>query len=189
MLLPWWENHSYARHMYYGLGVYRMAEAKSGVWLSPNELLWQIRDIRTKAENPGVVFYSASSFDKIGPAVRDSLKQVYNRHPAFPPQMPWIDSTAPAAPQLKVIPSAEGTLLEWEHHHGSKERIVYAVYRFSGNERVNLEHSEHIISVQQEDRFMDKDANKYKNPVYVVTALDRLWNESRGSNVAGYKEE
>lgn len=189
VLLPWWENHSYARHMYYGLGVYRMAEAKSGVWLGTGELLSQIRDIRDKAENPGVVFYSASSFDKIGPAIRDSLQQAYNRFPAFPPQMPWIDSTAPAAPVLKVIPSAEGTLLQWEHQHGTKERIVYAVYRFGANEPVNLEQSDRIISVQKEKEFMDRDAARVKNPVYVVTALDRLWNESKGSNVAGYKEE
>jgi len=188
VLLPWWEAHSYSRHMYYGLGVYRMAEGKGGAWAGTGELLSQIRDIRTEAKHPGIVFYSASSFDKIGPAIKDSLVMNYNRYPAFPLAMPWIDSTAPAAPVLKITPSVNGTLLKWEHEHGSKERITYAVYRFSGSEKPNLDHSNRIISIQQENSYLDRDANKYKDAVYVVTALDRLWNESKGSNAEGYKE-
>lgn len=189
VLLPWWEAHSYDRHMYFGLGVYRMAEAKSGPWTSTRELLTQIKDIREQSSNPGVVFYSASSFDKIGPAIRDSLRMTYNRDIAFPPAMPWIDSTAPPAPVLKSVPSAQGLLLQWETNHPAKEKLTYAIYRFTNNEPVDLNNSRAIISLQKGQEYLDKEANRLKDPVYVITALDRLWNESKASNaIENYKD-
>jgi uncharacterized lipoprotein YddW (UPF0748 family) len=185
VLLPWWEDHRYNRHMYIGLGVYRMAESPNGIWSGSKELLEQINDIRRETAHPGYSFYSASSFDKIGPAIRDSLKNRYNKYPAFPPTMPWLDSIAPIAPSLKAIPSSQGTLLQWKNTGINKEQLTYAVYRFSNHEPIDINNSAKIISVQKGMEYLDKDANKIKRPIYVVTALDRLWNESTISNVAG----
>lgn len=184
VLLPWWEAHSYGRHVYYGLGVYRMVGATKAPWLGTGELTSQIVDIRTIAENPGYSFYSTSSFSKIPSYVRDTVAK-YNASIAFPPQMKWLDSIAPAAPLLKAIPSGQGTLLQWSGTNPIKETLRFAVYRFVNNEPINLEHSENIISLQQKAEYMDADANKYRKVKYVVTALDRLWNESKPSNVAG----
>ncbi len=171
--------------MYIGLGVYRMAESPNGIWSGSKELLEQINDIRKETAHPGYSFYSVSSFDKIGPAIRDSLKNRYNKYPAFPPTMPWLDSIAPIAPSLKAIPSSQGTLLQWKNTNTNKEQLTYAVYRFSNHEPIDINNSAKIISVQKGMEYLDKDANKIKQPVYVVTALDRLWNESKVSNVAG----
>jgi uncharacterized lipoprotein YddW (UPF0748 family) len=182
-LLPWWENHSYKRHMYFGLGVYRMAESKALIWQGPTEILKQIEAIRTKCENPGVVFYSASSFNKISSALSDSLKNATNKHVAFPPTMPWLDNKAPDAPELKAEKKVDFLQLEWSTVGKKQDNITYAVYRFQKNETIDLDKSEHIISVQKGNKFMDKTASTKKNEVYVVTALDRLWNESKASNV------
>lgn len=181
VLLPWWENHSYKRHMYFGLGVYRMAESKAAVWQGPREILSQIEEIRTKSENPGIVFYSASSFDKISKSLSDSLKFHTNRNFAFPPLMPWLDSTAPASPVVKATNVKGGIQLEWEPVTSGKELITYAVYHFSSRESIDLNKSEHIVSVQRGLTFTDKESTG--KGVYVVTALDRLWNESRPSNI------
>lgn len=183
ILLPWWENHSYDRHMYYGLGVYRMVGATKGPWAGTNELLWQIRDIRKASNTPGIVFYSTSSFDKIYTPIKDSVAK-YNITYALPPTMKWLDSIPPPPPVVKAIPSAQGTLLQWEHNDKRDETVRFAVYRFVNNEAINLERSERIISVQGGSEFMDKYANKYKSCKYIVTALDRLWNESKPSNAA-----
>ena len=61
----------------------------------------------------------------------------------------------------------------------------FAVYRFENNEPVNLDNAANIISVQNKAEYLDKEANKYRKVKYVVTVLDRLWNESKPSNVAG----
>ncbi|MGC4079394.1 MAG: family 10 glycosylhydrolase [Rubrivivax sp.] len=181
-LLPWWENHSYKRHMYFGLGVYRMAESKAAIWQGPHEILRQIRDIREASHNPGVVFYSTSSFDKISTALRDSLSYAANKFYAFPPQMPWLDKKAPEAPFVKIMEAAYPKL-QWDAIDASKgDRISYAVYRFGPNEHVDLNANEHIISVQNTTGFSDKEAKATDRYTYVVTALDRLWNESKASN-------
>lgn len=188
ILLPWWEHHKNNRHMYYGLGVYRMAEAKSGVWAGTHELISQLSDIRRTTVNGGYAFYSTSVFDKISPAVRDSVDK-FNINYALPPLMRWLDTTLPPAPvALKAIPSAEGSLLKWQAH-ASREKLRYAIYRFTNNERVDLNRGDKIISIQSETEFLDKHANKYKHCKYTVTSLDRLWNESTPSNFAETSSE
>jgi uncharacterized lipoprotein YddW (UPF0748 family) len=180
VLLPWWENHKYNRHVYYGLGLYRMAESHSNVWSTPNEILWQIRDIRNKTSVASQVFYSMSSFDKISISVSDSISK-YNMYYAFPPAMPWIDTSTPPSPIVKAIPSNQGTLLQWNMPKYSGERVVFAVYRFVNNEPVNLERADKIINVLNEKEFLDAKSNSFQKCTYVVTAFDRLWNESKNA--------
>lgn len=180
VLLPWWEAHSYGRHIYYGLGVYRMVGASKGPWVGTRELMWQMQDIRKMAQHPSHVFYSASIFDKLTVPIKDSIIR-YNMYNAFPPVMKWLDTTAPTAPVVKAIPSYQGTLLRWNKPERAKGRLTYAVYRFVNGEPVNIDNAEKIIKVLSETEFLDVNANKYKKCTYVVTALDRLWNESKPS--------
>jgi uncharacterized lipoprotein YddW (UPF0748 family) len=188
VLMPWWEHHTYNRHMYYGLGAYRMVNANSGPWVGTKELMWQLRDVRTKTANPGYSFYSSSSFDKIYGPIQDSIAK-HNANYAFPPVMKWIDSTAPLPPVVKAIPSRDGTLLQWQIDKKDKQTVCYAVYRFVNDEPVNLNKAEKIINVLSTTEYLDGDANKYKKAKYVVTALDRLWNESLPSNIAVTKAD
>lgn len=180
VLMPWWYGHCYQRHVYYGLAPYRMT-AKSGPWSSPRELMWQMRDIRGQCPNSGFCFFSASSFDKIHPAVSDSVTH-FDKLPAFIPAMPWIDSIPPAAPVVKATTSGGGVNLKWTVSNPSNEMMRFAVYRFNAGEPVNLERTDRIISIQQGKEFTDVDYKKARQPQYVVTALDRLWNESAASN-------
>ncbi|MGN6476284.1 MAG: glycoside hydrolase family 10 protein [Flavipsychrobacter sp.] len=181
VLLPWWEQHAYGRHVYYGLGAYRMVGVTHGPWIGTGELLSQIRDIRQMAATPGEVYYSAASFDKLT-AAKDSVAR-YNMYYAFPPVMKWLDSIPPMAPTAKAIPSAQGTLVQWQMPHAyAKDAARFAVYRFVNGEPINLEKSNKIIRVVNENEIMDAEANKYRKCTYVITALDRLWNESKPSN-------
>ncbi|MBE2290235.1 MAG: family 10 glycosylhydrolase [Chitinophagaceae bacterium] len=178
VLQPWWYDHCYQRHVYYGLGLYRMTTAKSGPWATTGELMWQLRDIRGKCPNSGYSFYSASCFNKVKPAVKDSLQNSFNRYPALVPPMTWLDDKAPAAPVLK----AAGNKLEWQTANPTKEPLRYVLYRFNAGEKVDLERNDRIISIQQETSFKDTEAGAHKQATYVVTALDRVWNESAASN-------
>ncbi len=183
ILRPWWELHQYNRHMYYGLGVYRMVDAVKPPWNSPKELMKQLRDIRENTKNPGYVFYSTSSFDKIRSSLKDSI-QAFNRYIAFPPTMAWIDSVPPQPPVLRSIPSGKGTILRWEAANPGRETLRYAVYRFNNDETVDLNRNDRIIALTTETEFLDDKASGFKRSYYVVTALDRLWNESAPSNVS-----
>ncbi|NDC42474.1 MAG: hypothetical protein EBZ77_13160, partial [Chitinophagia bacterium] len=181
-LLPWWNAHSYNRHMYYGLGVYRMWESPTAAWRTGDELLWQIRDIRLVCNNSGCCFYSASSFNKIRASVSDSLQQVYNKYPALPPTMKWIDSLPPASPTLMAVAGPAGNELEWKENNPRKEPITYVVYRFAEGEQVNIDRPQNIVTIVKATRFLDTTPRQKEKYTYVVTALDRLWNESKPSN-------
>lgn len=182
VLLPWWYGHCYKRHMYYGLGLYRMTDARSGPWATPNELLWQLRDIRNQCPNTGYAFYSASCFDKIKPQLKDSLQNSYNKYPALVPPMTWLDSVPPAAPVLTTVLAGNSAVLKWQTANPQKETLRYVVYRFVNNEPVNLERTDRILAIQQETGYIDADTKRYKHCTYIVTALDRIWNESKPSN-------
>ena len=181
VLMPWWYGHCYKRHIFYGLGLYHMAESHSGPWTGINELLWQIRDIRGACPNSGFCFYNASSFDKLKVPLKDSLQQNYGKYPALIPPMIWLDSVAPAAPTVKISVSAGVAALTWQESNPAKEPLKYVVSRFVNNEPVNLERNDKIISIQQGMQYTDTDVKRYKHCTYVVTALDRLWNESKPS--------
>jgi hypothetical protein len=96
--------------------------------------------------------------------------------------MPWIDSIPPAAPVVKAATNGNGVTLKWTVSNPSNELMRFAVYRFAHNEPVDLGRSDRIVSIQQGKEFTDSDYKKVKQPQYVVTALDRLWNESTPSN-------
>ncbi len=186
-LLPWWNKWRYNRHVYYGLGVYRMCESKvAPCWTTPAEVLEQIRAIRKLNTATGYAFYSTISFSKIGPALADSLARIYAPTIALPPRMPWIDSIAPAPPagvQVRIVPDGANELRWNASASAQREPVRYAVYRFSAGEKIDLEQSSRLIALTSETRYSDKFlARDGSTPVYVITALDRLWNESGGSS-------
>jgi uncharacterized lipoprotein YddW (UPF0748 family) len=183
VLLPWWETHKYQRHMYYGLGVYRMLNGK-GVWASEEELKNEIELIRKQTNEGGFSFYSLSCFDKLNSNLVHAIAQEANPSIAFVPSMPWLDQVAPDAPILKKSTAINhNKLIAWEHNNPSKELIRFAVYRFKKNEPVHIQDNEHLIAITKEKEFMNEQTND-ESYVYCVTALDRNWNESKVSNLS-----
>lgn len=180
VLLPWWSRNKGKRHLYIGLGLYRMLGAEKGPWTGPEEILRQIRMAREE-KTEGLVFYSISNFSKIGGNLTDSLRYNYFGSIAIPPAMPWIDDIPPAAPELNAIRDQDGLVrLSWTVEHGPKERLKFLVYRFRKDEPVNLKNAEKILALTQNRAFTDPESRSGRFK-YVVTALDRLWNESAPS--------
>lgn len=182
VLLPWWEQFATNRHIYYGLGVYRMLNATRAPWNSPKELMWQLRDIRYTTHNAGFSLYSTSNFDKISNGVQDSIKQ-HNAHIAFPPTMPWLDNVAPTAATLQADEYTEGLLLKWTGLNPTKEPLRFAVYRFDKGQQPNFNDAQHIVAIVQKPEYFDHNYKEHRNSQYAVTVLDRLWNESTPSNI------
>ncbi len=177
-LLEWWNKHSYDRQVYYGVGIYHLSEPKSHY--SVKEVMWQLNDIRSSTPNTGYSFYSAVSFDKIGPALATDISEHFNRFPAFPPRMPWIDSIPPEAPVVTNTSAGGKVSLKWTQANPKKELLRYVVYRFGEKEKVDLERADRIVSIQQTTEYTDPENHKHCN--YVVTTMDRLWNESKPGN-------
>jgi uncharacterized lipoprotein YddW (UPF0748 family) len=178
-LLTWWRDHAYGREVYFGLGLYRMLGAPAGAYAGTHEILSQISDTRRLAPGTGWALYSLSNLDKIIAPIEDSL-EAYGKTFALVPQMKWIDSLPPQPPVVKGKLTAVGFFLQWTQQNPANEYLRYIVYRFNKGERIDLNDAAHIVTITQDVHYVD--AEKTESPVYVVTTIDRLWNESTASN-------
>lgn len=183
VLLPWWKQHAGNRQLYIGLGIYNMVNARTAPWNNSNEILSQIRDARLQHVH-GFVFYSMSSFYKIAGSFSDSLQSNYFGTIAIPPATLWLDHSAPPAPVARIAVVNNGTLIQWDAVNSGEEMTRYLVYRFEPNAKIDLDNADKIMVLTQRNSFLDKDDSKHYQ--YVVTALDRLWNESEQSNVVHF---
>lgn len=181
-LLRWWSLHTYGRHFYIGHGIYQVGVAAKACWHNMNEIEQQVALARKTEHVSGSAYYSAAAFKKNLCGLNQTMQSDINAHPALLPLMPWIDHEAPKAPSLKVSYGRDGyRVLQWTTENPVHEDLMFAVYRFRKQEKVDIQSSAHLIEVVRGTSYIDKlqDNQKYQ---YVVTALDRFHNESSISN-------
>jgi uncharacterized lipoprotein YddW (UPF0748 family) len=88
VLLDWWSEHTYGKHLYIGLAIYR---ANSNVnWKDKTQLPRQIEALRQKKNVQGMVFFSSKSFDNNPNGWSDALRYNYFKDPATIPEMEWL---------------------------------------------------------------------------------------------------
>ena len=133
----------------------------------------------------GTVFYSSKSIAGNFSHFADSLNYYY-KHPSLLPEMKWIDSVPPMAPaNLAADVNKSTVLLKWDKPMSASDgdtAYKYVVYRFDYPRQINIDNAWHILKIQGggETTFVDAAVEKDKlQYTYVVTALDRLNNESK----------
>jgi uncharacterized lipoprotein YddW (UPF0748 family) len=184
-LTSWWLDNRNGRHLYIGQGAYRVGDPKQNdrAWGDGSEMANQMRFLRTQSGVNGSVFFSSKSLinNKLG--FTDSLKAHFYQYPALPPTMAWKDNVPPLPPQnLKIEDTPQNLTLAWKTaptaKDGEKARY-YAIYRFDDTEAIDLSDPRHFLTFcYKSTTVTDQTARKNKSYVYVVTALDRLHNES-----------
>jgi uncharacterized lipoprotein YddW (UPF0748 family) len=98
ILIDWWAKHTYGRHCYIGLGIFRANTNLA--WRDKTLLPRMIRLQRDYPEIQGAIYFSNNSFIRNPNGWCDSLRKNYYRLPATVPAMPWLDS-------LPVRPTAD----------------------------------------------------------------------------------
>ncbi|SDE78515.1 Uncharacterized lipoprotein YddW, UPF0748 family [Mucilaginibacter pineti] len=184
-LLDWWSNNTYGRHLYIGQAAYRINERKTLAFKSPSQLPNQINLIRNNPRVQGSVYFSSNSVTNNPLGFTDSLRDNYYRYPALPPVMLWRDSIAPNPPRevtAKPAPLRTGVILKWLAPALAKDEepvYGYVIYRFE-DEKINIDDPKNILKIQYNTdlTFDDNTVQKGKTYFYVITALDRLKNES-----------
>jgi uncharacterized lipoprotein YddW (UPF0748 family) len=184
-LVDWWSDNTYGRHLYVGQAPYRAFELKSKAFKNPAELPNQVKYIRANPRVQGSIYFSANSLMRNPLGFTDTLRTNYYRYSALPPVMLWLDSVPPNAPKnFTAKANMGGVKLKWETPDTAKDKepvYGYVVYRFNGADTVNLTDPKYILHIQYnnaEAEFEDKATEKNKTYLYVVTAIDRLKNES-----------
>ncbi|WP_231638754.1 family 10 glycosylhydrolase [Paenibacillus sp. JCM 10914] len=183
-LIEWWSDLTAGKnvHLYSGQAVYKIGDA--GDWSNPEEMPNQVIYNRNFEEVRGSMYFSSKWFKNNALGFTDRLKNDLYRYPALIPTMPWLDSTAPAAlSRLEAAYVSDAVKLTWT---ASDDETYYAVYRFDGNSAGQLNDPSHLLgtfrkTAGQQQNYVDSSIVKNQQYTYVVTALDRLHNESGAS--------
>lgn len=183
VLLPWWASVVSNRHLYIGHFSSRFA-AKN--WTGNKaEMGDQLRMNRSTPKVLGSVFFSAKSISNNYSGFADTLKNSFYKYPAFPPIFSWKDTTQPQSPiNLNARGDSTGILLRWEKPadgDNQKQIRYYVIYRFEAHEPVDISDVRKIIKIMKSSRNVFKDyvpIDDQKEFTYVITAMDRLYNES-----------
>ncbi len=88
VLIDWWSKHSYGKHCYIGLGIYRAGS--NDAWKDSTLIPRQIELLRTTPNIQGMIFFSSKTFNKNPNGWNDSLRLHYFKEPALIPAMEWM---------------------------------------------------------------------------------------------------
>ena len=87
-LTDWWNSHSYGKHCYIGLGIYKANTSKE--WRDATLIPREIKLLRTKPNVQGMIFFSSASFKNNPNGWSDSLRLNYFKDSVGVPAMEWI---------------------------------------------------------------------------------------------------
>lgn len=182
-LIKWWSRFAGGRPLFIGQDVERTVRAADLKNPQRNQMSAKFGLQRNLRGIQGsCLWYSAAVVRNEG-NYATALQKNYHRTPALQPLFPFIDDEAPGKPRkLKTMWMPNGYYLFWTAPKGTQEMDVarnYVVYRFEQGERIDLFNPEHIVAITPQTLYRLPYENGRKKAVYVVTALDRLQNESK----------
>jgi uncharacterized lipoprotein YddW (UPF0748 family) len=82
-LINWWNNNSYGKNCYIGIGIYRAGS--NAAWKDKTQLPRQIEMLRSKPNINGMIFYNSNTFQKNPNGWNDSLRLNYFQYPVSTP--------------------------------------------------------------------------------------------------------
>ncbi len=188
VLLPWWAENSYGRHLYIGQAAYRV-DSNNGGWRNTNQLLTQKKMNRETQQVHGSIYFSSKSLMANLRGVPDNLAKTYYTTTALVPPLIWRNGIPSSDPfNLNVAIGASGNLITWvaPNYRGSaQEPRFYAIYRFSDNDVIGTNRSKNLVAVipASMTNYTDTTAPKGENCTYIVTTINRMRAESRGAEV------
>ncbi len=180
-LIRWWNTHAGKRHLYIGEDIERTTKKADLKNPNINQMPAKYRLHNEMNNVKGtVLWYAKAAVDNIG-NYGMVLRNSYWKNPALQPEMPFIDDKAPKkVRKMKVINTEDGPVLFWTAPKGKgwkDEAVKYVVYRFGQGEQVNTNDPSKIVAITYNTFYNIKENGR---AVYVVTALDRMSNESKG---------
>ena len=182
-LVKWWAKNTENRPLFIGQSVMNTIQNADPKNPSMNQLPRKMALERAYQTIGGSCQWPASAVVENAGKYRDALVQEYHKYPALVPVFDFMDDKAPGkVRKVKKVWTEDGYMLFWTPPKAKDEMdraVQYVVYRFGGKEKVNIDDASHIVAVTRNNfyKLPYKDGkNKYR---YVVTALDRLHNESK----------
>ena len=182
-LVKWWARNTENRPLFIGQSVMNTVQNADPKNPSINQLPRKMALQRAYQTIGGSCQWSASAVVEDVGKYRDAVIAEYHKYPALPPVFDFIDNEAPAkVRKMKPVWTEDGYILFWtapKYKEEMNRAVQYVVYRFNDKEKVNIDDPSHIVAITRDNFYKlpyEDGKTKYR---YVVTALDRLHNESK----------
>lgn len=182
-LIEWWNKNAAARPLFIGEDVERTVKYADTANPKQNQQPAKFA-LRKQMGNVGgtVLWYAKTVVDDTG-NYGTALRNVYWKYPALQPLMPFIDKTAPKKPRkVRDVWTADGYMLFWtapKSKAWNDEATRYVVYRFGKGDRIDIDDASKIVCITADTYCKLPYGDGKTKWTYVVTALDRLQNESK----------
>lgn len=174
VLADWWNSNCTNRHVYIGQSIPVTMGKPDAVQSADNtQLTLKIDHTRRAANIYGNCWWPAYSLTANHVGIADSLHCRHQAVHALPPVCEWL-STGEPEPVYNL--HLKGNRLVWESDEvtgTNRDAIRFVVYRFTDENDFNLDDPANIVTVTPDHTFTAD-----KPGYYVVTALDRVNNES-----------
>lgn len=186
-LIQWWDKFASNRPLFIGEDVNRTVNAADLNNPNINQMPAKHRlHLTSHHVNGTVLWYAQAVTDNVG-NYGTVLRTGYWKYPALQPLMPFIDNKKPKKPRkVKALWTSDGYVLFWSVPRGKSWGDVakqYVVYRFAKGEKTDLEDPSKIVTITT-DTYYKLPYNDGKDKfTYVVTALDKMSNESKPKKV------
>ena len=178
-LLQWWNANNFEQPLYIGQDLQRS--------MDKNELDEKIRQSREMSFVHGNCFWYGYLILENSGRIADALKAGAHRAKALIPAYTHLHKGHPG--KVKKLTQAfteDMHFLTWEHRkepHNPEAARQFVIYRFSANEKVDLDRAENIVAVTPDNFYVlpyEGGGNKY---TYAVTALDAFKNEGKAAKI------
>ena len=180
VLIHWWNDKNYKGQLYIGqsIGTFNEPDLDNPAITQTARKMQLVRDLPNVDGN--VWWPGWRLAEKTGFNLPDSLRLVYQKYPALIPAYTDLDAVAPA-PVASIHASHKE--IAWKTTPTDdvmQQPHFYIVYRFAAGEPVDLSQSSHIVAITRQTSYKPSEKRKGKYH-YVVTVVDRCWNESEPS--------
>lgn len=182
-LVKWWARNTENRPLFIGQSVMNTVQNADPKNPSINQLPRKMALQRAYQTIGGSCQWPASAVVENAGKYRDALIAEYHKYPALPPVFDFMDNEAPAkVRKMKPVWTEDGYIFFWtapKYKEEMNRAVQYVVYRFNDKEKVNIDDPSHIVAITRDNFYKlpyEDGKTKYR---YVVTALDRLHNESK----------
>jgi uncharacterized lipoprotein YddW (UPF0748 family) len=195
VLIPWWSQQVAGTgvHLYIGQATYKVGTStQHPAWFDPTEMTRHLTYNRDYPQVLGDIYFSANQIRANRLEHMDLLIAEHYQRPALVPLAEQLGGQAPHQPVIAALRrTSTGVSMHWVDTSSSQARsTAFAVYRFDGDVQVracDIADASHLLATVRRSgsgvlqSFTDGTAEAGREYTYVVTALDRLHNESAPS--------
>lgn len=191
-IATWWANNitNPNTQLYIGMALYKANSNSDPYWMEGQGAPEVERQLRFNANHPGIdgsFLYQSSNLSSATQAAAVNSIKVNWLSKALVPAYTWKNSVAPAMPTTHAPTAVQGGVqVTWSDNDTNNATMYYAIYRFGAGENKDVNDATKLIATvgKAATGYIDTGAADPAQVKYVVTALDRLHNESAPGTAA-----